>query len=619
MKLPSLTSLLNRTVRSFLRFPLAILLAIAGTVISIYLVNSDRRYSDTLLVRCGNAIISCYLGMLLSIAVTVWSERRAWGRKASAGGQLVVMAMVVLYYFFLPDHFETKTAIRCTLYALGLHWLIAVIAFAGSYRIEAFWQYNKDLFIRILTSLLYTVVLYAGLALALEAIEHLFNVDLSYKWYADTWCVLIGIFNSWFFLSGFPSDDGDIITVDYPKGLKIFTQYVLLPILTVYMGILYVYLFKIIFTAHWPSGWVAYLVLGFSVAGILALLLIYPLRNDENNKWINSYSRFFYFALLPLLVMLGFAISKRIRAYGITELRYFVLLLALWLLLMAMYFLFSRKKNIVLIPLTLCFFAFASSFGPWGVFNVSRYSQQHRLQGLLEKNGFFKDGKVISSKSKLSTEDRREISSTTEYIVGTHGYESLQPWFRENLDSLMRKDSLMGKYEERERAEAILKLMHISYASRYYDDVAGETSFAIMPENDDQVLPTDGLPYMIPAFYLAVGNGQESVTERYQVGKYSVALFLDSSLNQVRMAFAEGAQAEVKDGACVVELKPLLKAPAEGVQYNTTLPVEKRTLPIHCAGWDGKLIVTSMNGTRRDSVLHVAYLRGYLFLGQTGK
>jgi hypothetical protein len=618
MKLPSLTSLLDRAIRSFLRFPLAILLAISGTVISIYLVNSERHYNDAYLVRCGNAIVSCYLGMLLSIAVTVWSERKAWSRKASAGIQLVVLAMVVLYYFFLPDHFEEKTAIRCTLYALGLHWLIAVIAFAGSYRIEAFWQYNKDLFIRILTSLLYTVVLYAGLALALEAIEHLFDVDLRYKWYADTWCVLIGVFNTWFFLSGFPSGYGDITKVDYPKGLKIFTQYVLLPILTVYMGILYVYLFKIVFTAHWPSGWVAYLVLGFSVAGILALLLIYPLRNDENNKWINGYSRFFYFALLPLLAMLGFAISKRIKAYGITELRYFVLLLALWLLLMALYFLFGRKKNIVVIPLTLCLFAFISSFGPWGVFNVSRYSQQHRLQQLLEKNGFFKDGKITASQTKLSLGDRKEISATTEYIVGTHGYESLQPWFHENLDSMMRKDSLMGKYEERERAEAVLKLMHISYASRYYDDSVDRTDFAIGPEKDDLVLSTEGLPYMIPGFFLATSD-RESMTQRYQLGKYSVAVFLDSSLNQVRMAFAEGTLAEVKDGACVVDLKPLLQTWDEGTQYTTLVPVEKRTVSIHCSGWNGKLIVSSMNGFRRDNVLHVTYMRGYLFLGPTQK
>ena len=292
MKFPSLSSLSDKAGRSFLRFPLAILLAIAGMTISIFLLNAENHFDDALLARCGNGIVSCYLGMLLSVATTVWAERKGWGRKVAAGARLAVLGLTVLYFFLMPDHFEEKTVIRWVLYALGLHWLIAVIAFAGSHRIDAFWQYNKDLFIRILTSLLYTVVLYLGLALALEAIEHLFNIDLSYKWYADTWAVLVGVFNTWFFLSGFPSNYGDITTVDYPKGLKIFTQYVLLPILTVYMGILYVYLFKIILTAHWPSGWVAYLVLGFSVAGILALLLIYPIRYVQKTSLQGNMARF---------------------------------------------------------------------------------------------------------------------------------------------------------------------------------------------------------------------------------------------------------------------------------------------------------------------------------------
>ena len=44
------------------------------------------------------------------------------------------------------------------------------------------------------------------------------------------WIVIAGVFETWFFLAGVPKnleelDESD----DYPKGLKIFTQYVLLP------------------------------------------------------------------------------------------------------------------------------------------------------------------------------------------------------------------------------------------------------------------------------------------------------------------------------------------------------------------------------------------------------
>jgi len=613
MKFPSLSSLLVTAGRSFLRFPLTILLAILSTTLLIVLVHSEAHERDIIFIRCSNAIVSGYLGMLLSIAVTVWCEARRRGRKASFGLQAGVLALTALYYFLMPDHFEETTVIRWVLYALGIHWLIAVIGFAGSDRVNDFWQYNKNLFLRILTSLLYTVVLYVGLALALEAIEHLFNADIDYKWYMDVWLTLVGVFNTWFFLSGFPSDYKDAGT-DYPKGLKIFTQYVLLPLLMVYMAILYVYLFKIIFTAHWPSGWVAYLVLGFSVAGILALLLIYPIRHDEKNKWINGYSKFFYFGLLPLLIMLGFAVGKRIGEYGITERRYFLLLLAVWLLLTAIYFLRSRKKNIQVIPLSLCILAFLSSFGPWSVFSVSRQSQQHRLKGLLVKNGGFKDGKVTVAQTNISFQDRREITSTTEYIVSTHGYESLQPWFKENLDSMMRKDSLTGRYEDRERTEAVLKLMHVTYTSRY-DAELNTDHFSVSLDQSDVAIRTEGHPYMFVITSLYPISKDDTSFNRYALGQDSVLLSMDSTLNQLRILHFTGAHASAKDSTVVVDLKPVLGNLPDTLRYGMQLPLEKMVIPFHHSTWNGKLVVKELSGVWRDKEVHVTQLDGYLLLG----
>src|SRR5882757_5296459 len=175
MKFPSLSSLWYRAGRTFLRFPLAILLAVTATAISITLVQKELHEDDSLFIRCGNAIISCYLGMLLSISATVWAERRAWKNKAALGLQVIVLMLTVIYYFMMPDHMEEKTVMRWVLYALGLHWLIAVAGFMGSTRINGFWQFNKKLFLRILTSLLYTAVLYLGLCLALMAIDHFFD------------------------------------------------------------------------------------------------------------------------------------------------------------------------------------------------------------------------------------------------------------------------------------------------------------------------------------------------------------------------------------------------------------------------------------------------------------
>jgi hypothetical protein len=610
MKFPSLSSLVQRAAQTLLRFPLAILLAVAGTVVFITMVHLGARSEEVIFTRCSNAVISCYLGMLLSIAMTVWTERRGWRLTKALGLQAAILVLTVVYYSLMPDDFDKKMVIRWFLYALGLHLLIAVIGFLGGEHINSFWQYNKKLFLRILTSLLYTGVLYLGLCLALLAIEHLFYADLSYKWYADTGLLLIGIFNTWFFLSGFPDEYGDVPVIDdYPKGLKIFTQYVLLPILSIYMVILYAYFFKIVFTAHWPTGWVAYLVLGFSIAGILALLLIYPLRNDEGNKWINGYSRFFYFALLPLLVLLGFAIWKRVAAYGITESRYYVLLLAAWLLCVAVYFLRSRIKNIRVIPFSLCILAFLSSFGPWSVFNVSRYSQQARLKSYLLKYGLFKDGQVTGIQAVVPRKDREEISSMTDYIVETHGYQPLQPLFRQNLDSMMRKDSLMGKYSQRERAVALMKLMHLPYTSKWDQDEESQ-SFNCRMEPVDTVFATDGLSYLIPDLSLVEISDYDATFSRYQLGKDSLIVFLDSARNQVHFLPGIGS----KDSAVAIGLDKLLEDTTMELEYTMTLSPEKSTLPFHTSHWTGKLVVTTFSGTQRNKIKHIQRLEGHLLI-----
>ena len=164
------------------------------------------------------------------------------------------------------------------------------------------------MFIRFLTATLYSGVLFGGLALAIFAVDQLFDVRIDEDNYARLWVLIATVFNTWFFLSDLTEDlDALDQSLDYPNGLRLFTQFVLLPLVTIYLSILYVYMFKIILSSNWPKGWVSYLVIGFSTAGILALLLVWPLQSNDRFKWIKAYVKYFFMALFPLILMLAFA------------------------------------------------------------------------------------------------------------------------------------------------------------------------------------------------------------------------------------------------------------------------------------------------------------------------
>src|SRR6185312_15252406 len=394
MKFVSLDHLAEKTFSTFKRFPLAIVSAFIGSLFFIKAVHLSGK-ANTTHYYYWNIVMTSYLGMLLFISLKVLTEQKKLAKKTDFLLSLFAIALLIGYYFSLPVEFMTISFTRFCLFALILHLTIAFIPYLENEMINGFWQYNKIIFLRIVLSALYTIVLYLGLVLALLALEKLFNIDINSDTYFDLWIWLAGVFNTWFFLSGFPRKFNELdFYTDYPKGLKIFTQYILLPLVTIYMVILYAYMFKIIFAAQWPVGWVSYLVIGFSTGGILSLLLIYPIRNHENNKWILIFSRFFYFALFPLILLLFFAVKRRISDYGVTEQRYFILVLALWLLFISCYFLVSKAKNIKVIPISLCLLALASSFGPWGAFAVSLSSQKQQLEALLNKYSILANGKV---------------------------------------------------------------------------------------------------------------------------------------------------------------------------------------------------------------------------------
>ena len=73
-------------------------------------------------------------------------------------------------------------------------------------------------------------VLFVGLAVALAALDNLFGLDVPAETYVRCWIALWFVVNTWVFLGGVPDDLPSLQhQTDYPTGLKVFAQYVLVP------------------------------------------------------------------------------------------------------------------------------------------------------------------------------------------------------------------------------------------------------------------------------------------------------------------------------------------------------------------------------------------------------
>jgi hypothetical protein len=444
MKFPSIKNLAQSAANTVKRYPFEMFFALAGTIAAAAKIelNNLNRVSEN---WCMRTIMIANLGFLLSLSATLYTQSKNWqaGKKMMVKIAAVIVAVLLIFMINPPE--RQADYVRFFLLSLAFHLMVAFAAFTGKGQIQGFWQFNKTLFLRFLACMLYGVVLFAGLAAAIGATNFLFNFKFEWDMYQLLWVWITGMFTTTFFLAGVPNDtlvlNGD---ESYPKGLKIFTQYVLIPLSTVYVLILLSYEIKILIEWKLPKGLVSNLILGYAVFGILSLLLVYPIREQNENKWLKTYTRSFYFLLIPLQVLLFVAVGTRVFSYGVTEFRYFLIALALWLLFISLYFLLFKKQNIKLIPISLCVLTLLSIYGPQSAFTMSMYSQRGMVINFFKKHNGFKDGKLVPVDGmKIDMLEGSLGASRLNYFIYHYDLIGLQPYFIKDLsivsDSLAKQ------------------------------------------------------------------------------------------------------------------------------------------------------------------------------------
>ncbi len=258
--------------------------------------------------------------------------------------------------------------------------------------------------------------------------DKLLGLKFEGKIYGHLWVLITGLFHPLFFLAGVPRNFETLeAEPGYPVGLRRFVQFVLVPLVVVYLAILYLYAAKILFTWHLPNGWVALPVLILAVVGILAALLLQPIRTRAEFRWTGLFILWFYRLLLPLTVLLMLSIGRRIHDYGVTEHRYFTAVLALWLPVTCLLFAWRHDRSIKWIPASLGTLCLITAFGPWSAFAISYRSQHQRLINQLQQLGVLQDGRVIAKRQTVNQPIYEELRSTLDYVLSHHDPAALDP------------------------------------------------------------------------------------------------------------------------------------------------------------------------------------------------
>ncbi|MCY6959945.1 DUF4153 domain-containing protein [Clostridium brassicae] len=409
---------------SIKRFPLTIGFSTMLTIMLIIMSEKQNFLSNVTMNNLRRINMTIALGIPLSLCIKLIIEKKEELKKEFKGILYILDGIIlVFYYTFFLKEFNMVSITRYMGVSLFLYISFMYILWIGNK--DYYELYVIKVISKFFLTIIYSFVLFLGISAIVFSIDKLFYIHIPGKIYYYMFLFTALVFALSLFLGKLPFKKDEFKVSNYPKAFKILILYIVIPLISVYTIILYVYFAKVVITMKWPIGIVSHLVLWYSLISVGVIFFIYPINNES--ILARSFALWFPKIILPLMAMMFCSIGIRIKAYGITEKRYFVVVLGIWILGIMIYFSINNKKlkNIV-IPISLSIIVLNSVLGPFSSYSLSKYSQNKRLEKILLRNNMLKDKKNINSNKNVSENDKTQISMILKYFKNNHSLENVK-------------------------------------------------------------------------------------------------------------------------------------------------------------------------------------------------
>ena len=424
-----------RAKNALRHYPFSFIFALLACVFQCYWLKTGTVktiFAQQPLLLSGLAI----LGFFISLSATLFadSQREPDKRKWKLFAGLFTAVALLACYIRLSELQKIGSSIYFSwqflllLAAAGL-----TVFFAGVvHRERNFRVHVIAMAVNILISYLYAFVVFLGISLLLAGADLLFGLVVfsDVLFYVASACFLPLM--ALFFLARVGDGTGE-----KHKGVLSLVDNVfgniLVPVLSAYVILLYLYIVKIVVLRELPTTSVVNLILWPLALGVLVLFIV---DHDREHTAIYYFRKYMPPASLPLLALMYYAWFLRVSQYGITESRYMVFAMGLWLTFAMVHFMMEKRELHIVLPMTLTLIFLIAVFGgPIGAEGLSFRSQRGRLEDLLLENHMLKGGKIVKP-DKITMEDRAEIQNIVHYLRLNHDVSGI-PYFQGASDEII--------------------------------------------------------------------------------------------------------------------------------------------------------------------------------------
>ena len=401
----------SQITSAFKRFPLAVAFAIFTTIAFIYFYENSLSPTHSKLTYW--LFIYPIAATMIALTISLVHESR---KKFSIIPHIIAEAVwlaisiaLVFYHFSTNNYTEHIYVLVTWLFIYTTVFLSLFVApFFKQKDENGFWIFLMRNAKAAVNAITISVVLILAINWLLFGFFNLFDIKVSDKPYAYSAIICSCTIFPILFFSGIPSIDECLQETPALNKFQASTnKFLFLPVLSLYIILLYAYIAKIIIQWEMPKGMVSYLVSASMLLMLLRVTLMLPERINPKPSFEKKLLKILPAACIPLVILMSVGIIRRISDYGISEDRYYITAINIfYYIIIAILLIDKIKCKSKYITIVFCGMFLILTNGPLSAINVTHRVWINSVKAALVEEGY--------NKFPLNDEDSREFINRLE-------------------------------------------------------------------------------------------------------------------------------------------------------------------------------------------------------------
>jgi len=597
----NLSNMKDQLKSTISRFPVTVWITFIIAILFLLWLHWDFSQAvDDNLIRW---IFAWIVAFLFSLWFYLLWESKDYSRWKNSLLQILPVWYSSLFFVFFQNNFNSLEEIIFFILSLvGIIWFLFFAPYVKNIlnnngKQSVYYTYFYNISVIILISFILWWVLFALGAIGITAVHTLFDLSgyFTSEIYWD-WAILaLSVITPLFALNKIPKKrEFNSNYFNENPFFSFLVKYIAIPFIYIYFIILYLYSAKVLMNfSEWPKGEVTWMVIWFSIFGYLIYIFSYIF--EEKNSFIKAFRKYFPIAVIPQIFMLFYAIYLRINQYDITINRYLVVVFGIWLLLISIYYVLSKKKYLGNLMVLLTLFTVIISVGPWSVYQLPESRQLERLKNNLIEANILQNWKIIplNKYNQIDNDLSKQIYDGINYLCDFDNCSKIKELF-----------PIISEKVQEENNKQRLENIKIYPDNEYYTKDSDPSSWEYVNKITETIKVESYSKYDSvnnrPTLYFSTNNNKifpldtSDSKNLYKIDIYSYKNDSNNSYDKESDTITIKNNNKIITKITLSEIKEELLSKYKG-DRNNELNTDEMTFEISNQYWNFILILTSLN------------------------